>query len=276
MSVLLDFKKLQELAMPYIKEYFDSPKEELDVSNTQIELISNIVSGIIINNTQDYIFSKIKDKQTASENTGESCLRKSKTLPKKTNIGSSYDNNYRDGKNIIMLRKVYGITKETVSEFENTKSITMEASKLGIAPKISDMYTCCSPEYGCYSICYLDVPKNAMNIREFYEKKSTTKEMKKKVQDMLKASLKKLESHGILFKSIWDINAIIVKNKDKIKIYFLNYRSAVRTENMKNDLYTRSVDDIKFVFYDKNPSEISVEKYVVARMIEDKVLNIEI
>lgn len=272
-SLVLDFRKLHSLSTPYIKEYFENPKKDVDVTNDQIKSISNIISDIIKNYAQDYMFQKIKDKTVKANKDGLQCLRKSKTPPVKASFG--YDL-YRDGTKIIILNKMYSDNvKDMEINYINSREVAMEASKLGYAPKISDMYTCCSPEYGCYSICYLDVPKNAISVREFSELPTTTEEMKNKIKNIIQEMIIKFKEKGILFESIWSVQPIVIKTGADFKVYFMDFSETVRTGNLEKKIYDNSLRRIRYLFDYSNNNDIQVDNYVIARMLQDKVLDIQ-
>ena len=99
--------------------------------------------------------------------------------------------------------------------------------------------------------------------------------MKKKVTNIINEMLIKLKEKGIIFHNIWSIEPLIIKDGPNYKVYFIDFTYAVRTKNVEKKIYDKSIDSLKYLFDFSNRNDIQVDNYVITRMLQDKVLDIQ-
>lgn len=281
----IDIQSIQTVIEKYIDEFHSSPKKLKKSSpfsscNFKIleSLFLNQIMYCITKNEMKSINAKFKDakKVLVGESNGMKCLEK--PLKVKKLLGQGF------------FGKVYEVDKQTVVKIvkvdlmDQWRQITIDnvktelkfaekAGKLGVGPKVYNVYTCCDG-LSCYYIIYMEFIKGK-TLFEWLSEERTEKE-KQHVKSLLQNKLSILHKNKIVHNDIHGDNVFVLMNRNKVKdIVIIDYGIAIDGSNIK--LRDYKIDwlfkDIHHGRRQNNYHEITW--YVLKRMLDNEDVKIK-
>jgi len=248
----IDIRSIENKIEKYVEE-FHTNRQEYPKNSPYMNVLVDMLRRKIRN--ADIAF-QIKDLNVrAIKETDESGLKCSKKpLKVKDFIGGGmygkvYKLNSKQAVKIVNLSSIF--TNDKLREnIENEFSISVEAGKIGIGPKIQDHYVCCDNNKNCFIVLCMDLLKGE-TIDKWMESNPTV-EMKKKVESMLKKKIDQLHKANIAHRDIHGGNVFLVKKgKEIVDVFLIDYGSAVRINDTshRQDDFDDDLRNIQYFFY---------------------------
>jgi predicted Ser/Thr protein kinase len=237
-------------------------------------LFLNQIMYCITKNEIKSINAKFKDtsKDLVSEGDGMKCLEKPLKVKKLLGEGFFGKVYEVDKKTVVKIVKV-NLGNKRRFNIDNVKSeleLSKKAGKLGVGPKVYNVYTCCDGLI-CYYVIYMEFIKGK-TLWQWLSGKRTDEE-KQNVKLLLQKKLRILHKNNIVHSDVHGDNIIVISERNKVKdLVIIDYGLAINKSNVKLQDY-----NIDWIFRDLNKDQIKyheITDYVLKRMLDNEDVKI--
>lgn len=156
---------------------------------------------------------------------------------------------------------------------ESEYKICRLAGELGIGPHVYDTYNCCGAFGNCYSIMYMEMI-HGKTLASWLDDNHSTVEIKR-VFDHLETAINTLHKNGIVHNDLHPGNIYVKQeNKKVIGVYLIDFGLSSDLKNATNMLYSSDKEVLNYIHERYFQPDTEIYSYVVARLIDNKDINI--
>lgn len=269
----------------YIKEFYENKQIPRSIASPHLRSLFVFVHPIIRRIQFDTGFAHLTQVHTDSKENLRKCVPAGYNIRGKAYCPESKQFLLDKGQ---MINLQYVHKHENVREYiDNIISISKKAGKLGVGPQIHDAYVCTvnsNTESTAYLLAMRSDYIEGKSLMQLYKSRrgggSLTVANKAKIIELLRAKLELLHKHHILASDFLIEDSVIVTfdpaKKSVVKdVFIINYVEAMDMRNAAKLQKEKNMKNLKWIFDSKGGDENNLEDYVTARLLDDKVINID-